>query len=107
MNNWKSLQTQRVKEDKRLSEIEKHKIFRSILSTEIEMLQTLDKQFLQSNKLIKKERTEQFLETLGRPKRWRNSDGRFNPVTTAYTIRASELYETYKQLQDYNMSLVG
>lgn len=101
------MQTMRVKEDKKLNEGERHKIFRSILSTEIEMLQTLDKQFLQSNKLVKKERTQQFLETLGKPKKWRNSDGRFNLVTTAYTIRAAELFETYKRLLDYALPVVG
>lgn len=106
LNNWKSQQTQRVKEDKRLNDIEKHKIFRSILNTEIEMLQTLDKQFLQSNKLLKKEKIDNFLETLGKEKRWRNSDGRFNPVQTAYTIRASHLHETYKCLHDFNLPVV-
>jgi hypothetical protein len=107
LNTWKSLQTQRVKEDKRLNEIEKHKIFRSILNTEIEMLQTLDKQFLQSNKQLKKEKIDTFLETLGKEKRWRNSDGRFNPVQTAFTTRASQLYQIYKQLHDYSLTLVN
>ena len=107
LNVWKSAQTQKVKEDKKLTEIEKHKIFRNILNTEIEMLQTLDKQFLDSNKLIKKERTEYFLETLGNPKKWVNSYGRNNFVTTAYTIRASELFEIYKRLQEYKTSVVS
>lgn len=100
LNSWKSAQTGRVKEDVKLSDGEKHKVFRSILNTEIEMLQTLDKQFLYSNKVIRKKCTDSFLETLGNPKKWRNSDGRNNLVTTAYTIRAAELFEIYRKLQE-------
>lgn len=107
LNNWKSQQTTRVKEDKRLGEPEKHKIFRSILNTEIEMLQTLDKQFLQSNKLLKKEKMDSFLESLGREKRWRNSDGRFNPVQTDFTVRASHLFEVYRKLHEFGLPVVG
>lgn len=76
------------------------------MGTEIEMLQTLDKQFLDSNKLIKKEKIDTFLETLGNAKRWKNSYGRDNLITTATTIRASELYEMYKKLQDQNLTVV-
>lgn len=72
------------------------------------MLQTLDKQFLLSNKQLKKEKTERFLETLGRPKRWRNMKGtRCNLVTTVFTERASELFDVYRQLQDFGLPLVS
>ena len=107
LNVWKSTQTQKAKEDKKLTVVEKHKIFRSILNTEIEMLQTLDKQYLDSNKLIKKEKTDSFLETLGLPKKWRNSYGKENLVTTPFTVRASELFSIYKRLQDCSLSVVG
>lgn len=107
LNVWKSTQTQKAKEDKKLTVGEKHKIFRSILNTEIEMLQTLDKQYLDSNKLIKKERTDGFLETLGLPKRWKNSYGKENLVTTPSTIRAAELFAVYKRLQDHSLSVVS
>lgn len=106
LNNWKSTQTQKAKEDQKLSEGEKHKIFRTILNTEIEMLQTLDKQFLDSNKLIKKEKTEHFLETLGNAKKWKNSYGRNNLVTTPFTVRAFNLFSVYKKLQDWSLTVV-
>ena len=86
---------------------EKHKIFRSILNTEIEMLQTLDKQYLDSNKLIKREKNDTFLGTLGLPKKWKNSYGKENLVTTPFTIRAAELFGIYKQLQDVPLSVVS
>ena len=107
LNNWKSAQTARIKEDTKLNEAEKHKVFRSILNTEIEMLQTLDKQFLDSNKAIRKERTDAFLETLGNPKKWRNSNKRDNLVTTTYTLRAAELFGIYRRLQETGLSVVS
>lgn len=107
MEEWKNTQTLKIQEEKRISEITKKRILRTILNSEIEMLQTLDKQKLEAKKKQKDEHANRFFEEIGRPKMWRNSDGRFNVVTTEHTLRAAELSRLFQRLQIASLSLVS
>ena len=100
MTAWKHQQIQLVKTKNDVAEAERKKKFKSVLNTEIEMLQTLDRQFLVTSKQQSRNKTNEFLKTISSPKLWLNSDKRVNQVTTAHTIRAKELYDVYTKLQD-------
>lgn len=107
LEEWKNAQTIKIQDEKRISEVAKKRILRTVLNSEIEMLQTLDKQKLEAKKQQKEEHANRFFEEIGRPKMWRNSDGRFNVVTTQHTLRAAELSNLFQRLQNASLSLVS
>lgn len=71
------------------------------------MLQNIDRQKLVTAKLNKKERIENFLHELAQSKKWINSYNRYNLVTTPESQRAAELFELFKVLQRYDISVVS
>lgn len=90
-----------------INDIEQKRILKSILNTEIEMLQTLDRKKLEANKIGNKKRVEIFFEEISKPKKWRNSYGRFNSIVTPFTTRAKELNELFKKIHDFTLGIVG
>jgi hypothetical protein len=105
LERWKEAQSTKVKAEKRLKDHEKHTVLKSILNTEIEMLQTLDKKNLEAKKVAHEENTNRFFDQIGRPKLWKNSDGKYNSVTTPHTTRAAALSVLFLKLQETKMTI--
>ena len=106
LEEWKRTQTEKLKNQAQKNESEQKQLLKSILNTEIEMLQTLDRQKLEANKTGNKKRMESFLEEISKPKKWRNSYGRFNSIVTPFSTRANELNELFKQISDFSVDIV-
>ena len=70
------------------------------------MLQNLDRQKLIAAKLSKNEQINHFFEEIGKPKKWKNSDGRINLVVTPFTTTACELNLLFQKLHDYSLDVV-
>jgi len=95
LERWKEAQSTKVKAEKRLKDHEKHTV----------LLQTLDKKNLEAKKVAHEENTNRFFDQIGRPKLWKNSDGKYNSVTTPHTTRAAALSVLFLKLQETKMTI--
>ena len=98
LQKWKKDEMQIITEDKKLSAEERQIQFKELLNKEIEVLQAIDQMKASAIKNNKQDSIKDFLEGLGKPKRWLKSDGRKAEVITPNSRKAQELYDLYREL---------
>lgn len=98
-------ETEKIKNNTTLSQLEKKLALKQLLDKETELLQTIDRLKINAGKVNKQEKIQQFLKSMSDPKKWERSDGRYTEVHTPFTTTAKELMDIYNGLKTFPISL--
>ena len=88
-----------------LSEVERKARMADVLAKQTRALQTIDRLKHEALAQVKERRVDKMLGLMAKPKLWELGCGDAQEVHTQFTVRASELRDLYRGLNEQNVSL--
>lgn len=99
LDTWRMAEVAKIKANTAPGD-ERKKAMYELLEQETRALQNIEKLKYSAYKNINLEKTEKMLELMAQPQKWQMSDGEVALVQTPATLRAKELLELYKSLNE-------
>lgn len=105
LSGWVHGEVAALKAVEGLSDEERKARMADILAKETKALQTIDRLKTESSKRGKEKRVDKILALMSQPKLWEQSNGEVQEVHTQFTVRAAELMDLYRGLQDLGVNV--
>ncbi|KFQ79075.1 IQ and ubiquitin-like domain-containing protein, partial [Phaethon lepturus] len=93
---WRQEETERI--NRTLTGAERKAAFCGLLEQEAQLIASIGRHKLNADEENQQKAILCFLDKCAQPKRWKAYDGKITEMDTQYTLRARELFETYRSI---------